>query len=99
VLAIAIAAIVLLVRWLGGTMARSNTPIAICPTPMDILKERFARGEIDKKRRRVPYTRLKFRRHPEEERIKTLTDGHIRVVPQQRRTPRQTPSMCGVSAL
>jgi putative membrane protein len=66
VLVLAIAAIVLLVRSFGGTIARSNTaiPIAICPTPMDILNERFARGEIDKKRRRVPYTRLEFRRHP-----------------------------------
>ncbi len=58
-LAVLIAAIVLLVRWLGGpgqTTMPSN-PAPPGRTPLDILKERFARGEIDKnefeERRRV----------------------------------------------
>ena len=40
--------VVLLVRWLGGT---SHGPAMLPPsvkTPLDMLKERFARGEIDK---------------------------------------------------
>jgi putative membrane protein len=50
-LGIAVAVIVLVVRWLGG--ARHDTPMpapnaASDNTPLDILKERFARGEIDK---------------------------------------------------
>lgn len=56
VLAVVIAVAVLLVRWLGG----SWQPTHRAPpgrTPLDILKERFARGEIDKEefdeRRRV----------------------------------------------
>lgn len=47
VLAGIIAAVVLLVRWLGGT---SMAPPPYSPpekTPLDILKERLARGEID----------------------------------------------------
>lgn len=59
VLAVLIAAVVLLVRWLGGpwqgTMPTHHAPPG--RTPLDILKERFARGEIDKnefeERRRV----------------------------------------------
>jgi putative membrane protein len=58
VLAIVIAVAVLLVRWLGGPWQAPGphqTPSA--RTPLDILKERFARGEIDKEefeeRRRV----------------------------------------------
>lgn len=58
VLAIVIAVAVVLVRWLGGPWQASGphqTPSA--RTPLDILKERFARGEIDKdefeERRRV----------------------------------------------
>ncbi len=54
VLAVVIAIVVLLVRWAGGQ------GLAAAPshrTPLDILKERFARGEIDKdefeERRRV----------------------------------------------
>lgn len=50
VLAVAIAAIVLLVRWLGGSW-HGAAPSHHAPpgrTPLDILKERFARGEIDK---------------------------------------------------
>jgi putative membrane protein len=58
-LAAVIAAIVLLVRWLGGPW-HGHMPGHYPPpgrTPLDILKERFARGEIDKdefeERRRV----------------------------------------------
>ena len=39
--------IVLLVRWLSGTGLQHQLPPAQ-RTPLDILKERFARGEIDK---------------------------------------------------
>jgi putative membrane protein len=47
VLAAIIAVVVLLVRWLGGSsMLLSSHPPG--KTPLDILKERFARGEIDK---------------------------------------------------
>jgi putative membrane protein len=53
VLAVLITAVVLLVRWVGG----SGTIVPSHRTPLDILKERFARGEIDKnefeERRRV----------------------------------------------
>lgn len=58
-LAVFIAAVVLLVRWLGGPWQRPVPPHPTLPsrTPLDILKERFARGEIDKdeyeERRRV----------------------------------------------
>ena len=55
VLAVLIAAVVLLVRWAGGPWQRTAPPPG--RTPLDILKERFARGEIDKnefeERRRV----------------------------------------------
>jgi putative membrane protein len=47
VLAAIIAVVVLLVRWLGGSsMLPLSHPAG--KTPLDILKERFARGEIDK---------------------------------------------------
>jgi len=58
VLAVVIAAVVLLVRWMGGP-SQGTAPHQMPPgrTPLDILKERFARGEIDKQefeeRRRV----------------------------------------------
>ena len=59
ILAATIAAIVLLVRWLSGTQ-RGIWPASLTPpvqTPLDILKERFAQGEINKdefeERRRV----------------------------------------------
>jgi len=39
--------VVLLVRWLSGTGPHQFPPSAH-KTPLDILKERFARGEIDK---------------------------------------------------
>lgn len=54
VFAVAIAAIVLLVRWLGG-VPQGTWPAS--QTPLDILKERFAKGEINKdefeERRRI----------------------------------------------
>ena len=49
VLAVVIAVAVLIVRWLGGpwhVTAPHQTPTT--QSPLDILKERFARGEIDK---------------------------------------------------
>lgn len=42
-----IAVIVLLIRWLGGTSG--DSPLSGSrQTPLQILQERFARGEIDK---------------------------------------------------
>lgn len=58
-LAVLIAAVLVLVRWLGGPWLGTVPPHHTTPgrTPLDILKERFARGEIDKdefeERRRV----------------------------------------------
>ncbi|WP_063682940.1 SHOCT domain-containing protein [Bradyrhizobium stylosanthis] len=46
-LAALIVLVVISVRWLSGS-ARDNTAAPITRTPLDILKERFARGEIDK---------------------------------------------------
>jgi putative membrane protein len=52
-----IAVVVLLVRWLGGPWQAPPRETPPARTPLDILKERFARGEIDKEefegRRRV----------------------------------------------
>jgi len=56
-----VAAVVVVLRWLGGHVspARGHAAAPGPPgrTPLDILKERFARGEIDKaefeRRRRV----------------------------------------------
>lgn len=52
ILAIAavIVTVVLLVRWLGGPSYGAVAPHHAPPgrTPLDILKERFARGEIEK---------------------------------------------------
>ncbi|MEQ9523523.1 MAG: SHOCT domain-containing protein [Thalassobaculum sp.] len=58
VLAMGIALAVLLVRWLGGPWhATAPHQASSSRAPLDILKERFARGEIDKaeyeERRRV----------------------------------------------
>jgi putative membrane protein len=59
VLAVVVAIVVLLVRWLSGPWHSLQPPHQLPPgrTPLDILKERFARGEIDKEefeeRRRV----------------------------------------------
>jgi len=49
-LAVLVAVVVILVRWLGGSWQREMPPHQFPPirTPLDILKERFARGEIDK---------------------------------------------------
>jgi len=47
---VTVVVVVLLVRWLGG-MGHASSPTAYGPpgkTPLDILKERYARGEIDK---------------------------------------------------
>ena len=40
--------VVLMVRWLGGTGHGAAPHSPPGRTPLDILKERFARGEIDK---------------------------------------------------
>jgi putative membrane protein len=59
VLGLVIAVAVVLVRWLAGPWHSVQPPHHVPPgrTPLDILKERFARGEIDKEefeeRRRV----------------------------------------------
>lgn len=45
-LAVAIALALGLVRWLGGAQGPAATPPS--KTALDMLKERFARGEIDK---------------------------------------------------
>lgn len=44
VLALPVAAVVLLIRWLGGSRGSASPG----QTPLDILRERYARGEIDK---------------------------------------------------
>ena len=49
VLALVIALAVFLVRWLGGPWHSVQPPFQMPPrTPLDILRERYARGEIDK---------------------------------------------------
>lgn len=59
VLAAVIAVVILIVRWAGGPWQGSGALHHAPPgrTPLDLLKERFARGEIDKEefeeRRRV----------------------------------------------
>lgn len=47
-IAVAVTVVVLLVRWLGGVGHGSVPHVSTGKTPLDILKERFARGEIDK---------------------------------------------------
>ncbi len=46
ILAVVVAVVVLVVRWLGTSDASREAPGR--NVPLDILKERFARGEIDK---------------------------------------------------
>jgi putative membrane protein len=50
VLAVLVAVVVILTRWLSGPWQGPIPPHQSPPgrTPLDILKERFARGEIDK---------------------------------------------------
>ena len=56
-IAVAVVVVVLLVRWLGGPGHGSPHHQPQTRTPLDILKERFAQGDIDKEefeaRRRV----------------------------------------------
>jgi putative membrane protein len=56
-LAAIVAAAVLLVKWLGGTTAAGPAQLPPANQALNILKERFARGEIDQtefeERRRV----------------------------------------------
>jgi len=56
-IAVAVVVVVLLVRWLGGQAHGGALHSPPGKTPLDILKERFAKGEIDKEefeeRRRV----------------------------------------------
>jgi len=47
-LAVIVGAVVLVLRLLGGTGSRSGAVHKPGPDAMDILRERFARGEIDK---------------------------------------------------
>ncbi len=47
-LAVAVAVVVLLVRWLGEGRSYAGHPPPPGRSPLDILRERFARGEIDK---------------------------------------------------
>jgi len=49
-IAIAVAVVVLIVRWLGGSAQNSHSSSSKSSqkNALDILKERFARGEIDK---------------------------------------------------
>ena len=48
--AIVIVAVVLAIRWLGGArqVAAAGPPPPSVKTPVDVLEERYTRGEIDK---------------------------------------------------
>jgi putative membrane protein len=46
-LAAAVAVVVLVIRWLGGTQAAPGAAQAPDRSALEILKERYARGEID----------------------------------------------------
>ncbi len=56
-IAVIVGLVVLIVRWLGTDQTSTQHSARSAATPLDILKERFARGEIDKEefeeRRRV----------------------------------------------
>ena len=57
-IAIAVAVVVLVIRWLGGAgQGSTHLPEPPAKTPLEILQERYARGEIEKdeyqERRRV----------------------------------------------
>jgi putative membrane protein len=56
-IAVTVLIVVLALRWLGGSQGSAHHGLQQSKTPLDILKERFARGEIDKEefeeRRRV----------------------------------------------
>ncbi len=53
--AVIVVLVVLVIRWIGG--GHSHAPAPTSRTPLDILRDRFARGEIDaaefEERRRV----------------------------------------------
>jgi putative membrane protein len=57
VIVVVVVAVVLLVRWLGGPGHGGTSNVHAGKSPLDILKERFAKGEIDKdefeERRRI----------------------------------------------
>ena len=50
IVAAIVVVVVLILRWLGGVNAGTSMPPAgtAAKTPLDILKERFAKGEIEK---------------------------------------------------
>lgn len=56
-LALVVGAVVLLVRWIGAGGHLGSRTLTADKTPLDILKERFAKGEIDREefeeRRRI----------------------------------------------
>ena len=43
-----IVGVIVLVRWLSGTPGRNNTPPPPNQNALDILAQRYARGEIDR---------------------------------------------------
>jgi putative membrane protein len=45
---IGVAVVVFVVRWLSGSTLGHNSSTSSVRDPLDILKERFARGEIEK---------------------------------------------------